>query len=294
MKTSMLAGLIALSMSMTPVMADDHNTIKTHTIKDSIHVISGDGGNITVVEDERGLLVIDSGLKPYSEDLLMSISDIADSPIRFLVNTHWHFDHVGANLGINETGTTILAHHNVHSRMQQGGNIAAFGREVAPATANELPVITYDNGIKFHWSNDILDVQHFPKGHTDGDSIVFFENANVVIMGDILFHGIYPFIDASSGGSMVGVINAVNHVISNIDDNTVVIPGHGGVTTDKTGLIAYRDMLETVYSTMLAMKNEGMSVEEIVAAKPTAQFDSEWNDGFIKADTWVKIIYDAM
>jgi glyoxylase-like metal-dependent hydrolase (beta-lactamase superfamily II) len=291
----MAAGLALFGAIVTPsTMADDHNKIQSHAVNEYIHVISGDGGNITVVQDERGLLVVDSGLRPYSEDLLMTISDIADAPVKYLVNTHWHFDHVGANAAMNDMAATIFAHHNVHQRMVSGGKIAAFGRDVAPAEPQELPVVTYDDGLRFHWGNDVLDVVHFPAGHTDGDSVVFVEGANTVIMGDIFFHSMYPFIDASSGGSLQGVINAVSDVLAKINDDTVVIPGHGGITTNKAELTAYRDMLQSMYTTLAAMKKAGKSAEEAVAAKPTAAFDAEWNDGFLKADTWVKVVYDAI
>lgn len=293
--TSLIVGIsFAASTLLTIAHADNHPDLKTHAITENIHVITGDGGNITVVNDDRGLLVIDDGLSTKAEELMMTLSDIADKPVKYLLNTHWHYDHVGGNNTVVADGATIFAHNNVHTRMLKGGTIAAFGAEIAPAKPHELPVITYQDGLRFHWGSDIFDVQHVPAGHTDGDSIVFVENANVVIMGDIYFHSIYPFIDASSGGSVSGVIQAVNKVLAQINDDTIVIPGHGGATAKKADLAHYRDMLVSVQTALSDMKKQGKSVDEAVAAKPTAQFDAEFNDGFLKADTWVKVVYDAI
>lgn len=296
MEMKHIAGVIALlgAMHLPTANANDHSNIKTTSITDNIHVISGNGGNITVVKDDRGLLVIDDGLNSMSEELMMTIGDMADTPVKFLLNTHWHYDHVGGNGNMVDAGATILAHNNVHKRMVKGGTIAAFNAEIAPAKGDELPVITYDDGIRFHWGNDVFDVQHFPSSHTDGDSVVFVDDANMVIMGDVYFHSMYPFIDASSGGSMSGVITAVSRVIDGIDNDTVVIPGHGGVTATKDDLVSYRNMLQAMYAKLAAMKNAGKSAEEAVAAKPTAEFDAEFNDGFLKADTWVKVVYEAI
>jgi cyclase len=291
-----IAGMLAIlgTLQLPLANADDHNTLKTTAITDTIHVVSGNGGNVTVVKDTRGLLVIDDGLNSKSEELMMTVGDMADTPVKFLVNTHWHYDHVGGNAAMHDDGATILAHHNVHQRMVNGGTIAAFNAEIAPAKADELPVITYHEGLRFHWGNDVFDVQHFPAGHTDGDSVVFVKEANVVVMGDIYFHSMYPFIDASSGGSVKGVVNAVSQVIEVINDDTVVIPGHGAVTASKDDLISYRDMLQTMHDKLAAMKKAGKTADEAVAAKPTAEFDAEFNDGFLKADTWVKVVYDAI
>lgn len=294
MKPLALAVTLLGALHAPLLSADNHPQIISTSVTDSIHVLSGDGGNITVVKDERGLLVIDDGLKSMDEELMMTLGDMADTPVKYLLNTHWHYDHVGANGAMHDNGATILAHHNVHKRMVSGGTIAAFGAEIAPATADELPVITYHDGIRFHWGGDIYDVQHVAAGHTDGDSIVFVDDANIVIMGDIYFHSMYPFIDASSGGSIKGVISAANKVINSIDDDTVVIPGHGGVTAGKADLIGYRDMLQTMHDKLAAMKAAGKSADEVVAAKPTAEFDAEYNDGFLKADTWVKLVYDSL
>lgn len=279
---------------MSPIAYAQDNQLDIHSLSDTVHVISGDGGNVTVIKDDRGLLVIDAGLRSKQEELMMTLAEMSDLPISKLVNTHWHYDHVGGNSGMADQGATVMAHSNVRDRMMKGGTIAAFGAEIPPASDDELPVITYQDAIQLHWGGLALDVQHFPGGHTDGDSIVFVDGNDIVVMGDIYFHSIYPFIDVSSGGSIGGVIVALDKVLSRIDDSTVVIPGHGGATATKQDLMDYRHMLASVQRDLSAIKKTGKSLQEVLDAKPTAAFDAVYNDGFLKADTWVKLIYESL
>ncbi|MEY3018929.1 MAG: hypothetical protein RL336_2064 [Pseudomonadota bacterium] len=279
---------------MSPLAQSQDHTLDIHSLSDTVHVICGDGGNVTVIKDDKGLLLIDAGLRSKQEELLMTIAEMSDIAIAQLINTHWHYDHVGGNSGLVDQGAVVMAHRNVRDRMMVGGTIAAFGAEIPPAADKELPVITYQDGINLHWGGLGLNVQHFPAGHTDGDSIVFTDDNRLVVMGDIYFHSIYPFIDASSGGSISGVIAAVDKVLSRIDESTIVIPGHGGATATKQDLMDYRHMLSSVQRDLTAMKQADKTLQEVLEAKPTAAFDAVYNDGFLKADTWVKLIYESL
>jgi glyoxylase-like metal-dependent hydrolase (beta-lactamase superfamily II) len=263
-------------------------------LSDNLYMLSGKGGNLAVSTGTDGILLIDDDYADMADKTRAAIKAISDEPVKFLINTHWHFDHTGGNEMLGDSGTIIVAHDNVRERLLNGGFITAFNLDVAPANKKALPVLTFAQSMSFHWNNDTIDVIH-PSGaaHTDGDAVILFKNDNVLHMGDLYFNKMYPFIDASSGGSMKGVIDSVTMLLDKIDDKTRVIPGHG-LLSNKAELLEYRNMLQAVYSKVLALKTSGKTLEQVVAAKPTAAFDEKWNGGFLKADAWVGIIYAAI
>ena len=242
---------------------------------------------------QDGTFLIDDQYAPLTDRILEAISAVTDKPVRFLVNTHWHYDHTGGNENIGKGGTIIVAHDNVRKRLAKGQFMKAFNANIPPAPPKALPVITFDDSVTFHWNNETLQVVHSQPAHTDGDAVIYFERANVAHVGDLFFNGFYPFIDAGSGGSLEGLIEGVDEVLGRIDDNTKVIPGHGPLGS-KADLKAYRDMLATVHGRMTELIKEGKNIDEIVAAKPTADYDEKWGGGFLKPDPWVKIVHSVM
>ena len=267
--------------------------IKTIPVADGVYLLAGRGGNIGLFVGQDGAFLIDDQYAPLTDKILEAISAVTDKPVRFLVNTHWHGDHTGGNENIGKGGTIIVAHDNVRKRLAKGQFMKVFNANIPPAPPKALPVITFADGVTFHWNNETLEVVHSKSAHTDGDAVVYFKSANVVHVGDLFFNGIYPFIDAGSGGSLEGVIAGVDDVLGRIDDNTKVIPGHGPLG-NKVDLKAYRDMLATVHGRMTELIKEGKNIDEIVAAKPTADYDAKWGGGFLKPDKWVKIVYSVM
>ena len=267
--------------------------IKTIPVAEGVYMLAGRGGNIGLFVGQDGAFLIDDQYAPLTDKILEAISAVTDKPVRFLVNTHWHGDHTGGNENIGKGGTIIVAHDNVRKRLAKGQFMKVFNANIPPAPPKALPVITFADGVTFHWNNETLEVVHSKSAHTDGDAVVYFKSANVVHVGDLFFNGIYPFIDAGSGGSLEGVIAGVDDVLGRIDDNTKVIPGHGPLG-NKVDLKAYRDMLATVHGRMTELIKEGKNIDEIVAAKPTADYDAKWGGGFLKPDKWVKIVYSVM
>jgi cyclase len=287
--------LLACALSLVAVAQTDADKIDVTTteIKPGLHILMAPhGSNMALVVGEEGALLIDDHLKEVGEKLQQAISTITDKPVKYLVNTHWHFDHAGNNTRFGDQGTIIVAHRNVRQRLENGQVIKALGLDIPPAPAAALPAITFDQGLTFHWAGDTLEVVHLDPAHTDGDAVVYFLNQNVVHMGDLYFNDMYPFIDSSSGGSLSGMVAGVDVVLARIDGETVVIPGHGALS-NKAEMQDFRNMLATVSERIAAMKSEGKSRQEVVAAKPTAEFDSRYGINYLEPDAWVNIVYEA-
>lgn len=286
------AAMLAVSASFADVHADEL-TISAKPVRQGIHMLVGRGGNVGVLTGKQGILVIDDQYADHSEALNNTLASLSDKPVEFLINTHWHSDHTGGNEFFGSNGAKIVAHENVRKRLVEGGEIAAFGLKVPPAEKEALPVMTYDQGMRFYWNGQTIDLTHPNPAHTDGDTVVYFKEANVVHTGDLFFNGLFPFIDASSGGRIRGVIDAVDTVLSRINDKTLIIPGHGPLS-NKAELQTYRDMLVTVADRVEQLKAAGKTRDEVIAAKPTAEFDKVWGDGFLTPDVWTGIVFDAI
>lgn len=253
--------------------------LKTQDLGNGIYVIFGPGGNIGASVGEDGVILIDDKFDRLSSFLIAAIGEITDKPIRFLINTHWHGDHTGANQALSKVGAVIVAHDNVRERLSTDQVQELFSRTIPASPEAALPVITFDQQITFHINGHTARVYHVPNAHTDGDSIIYFETANVVHMGDLYFAGAYPFVDIDSGGGTSGLLAGLDLVLSMINDETQVISGHGGVT-GKAELRDYRDVVLELHNRLVEMIADGKSLEEVLEAKITSDFDEVWGNGF--------------
>jgi cyclase len=268
-------------------------TIKATAVRGSVHMLTGAGGNLGVSVGDDGVFLIDDQFAPLSEKIKAAIATISAKPVKFLVNTHWHGDHVGGNENFGKDGAIIVAHDNVRKRMSTDGFIKAFNREVKAAPKDALPVVTFADSVTLHLNGETMKVIHVDPAHTDGDSVIFFEQANVLHTGDLFFNGLYPFIDLSSGGNIDGVIAAAARLIPMVDDETKIIPGHGPLAT-KADYQKYHDTLKAIRDNVAKLVAAGKSMDEVIAAKPSAEFDAEWGNGFMKPATFLSIVYDSL
>ncbi len=267
--------------------------ITTETVADGIYMMQGSGGNIGVLVGDDGVVLIDDQYGPLTDKITAAVAKISEQPIRMIINTHWHGDHSGGNENLAKAGALIIAQDNVRRRMSTKFFSEFFQSEVPASPAAALPVLTFDRSVSLHLNGHTIRAEHVPAAHTDGDAIIWFEEANVVHMGDTYFEGFYPFIDRNSGGSIRGMIAAIDTALLKINADTKVIPGHGPLS-DRTKLVRFRDLLATVANRMQALIADGKNLAEIQASKPTAEFDAQWGNGFIKPDQWVDMIYRGM
>ena len=265
--------------------------IQTIPLNSGVYMLMGDGGNIAISVGEDGVFMVDDQFAPLSDKIKAAIAKLTDQPVKFIVNTHWHFDHVGGNENFAKGGTVIVAHNNVRKRMATEQFIEAFQRTVPPSPKAALPMVTFFDGTTFHMNGQTIGVQHTQiPAHTDGDSIIYFEEANVLHAGDTYFNGLYPFIDSSSGGSLVGMISAVETMLKFTNDQTKIIPGHGPLSNKKQ-LTEYLVLLNHVQAKVNDALASGMSLDAFLASKPTAKYDDTWGKAFLSPEKFLTIVY---
>ena len=261
--------------------------IKATQVAGSVWMLQGSGGNIGVSVGDDGIVMVDDQFAPLVPKIKAALAKISQKPVRFLVNTHWHFDHVGGNAGMAETAA-ILAHENVRKRMLVGADIPAFNMKIAPAEPRALPVLTYQRDVTIWLNGEPVHAIHPPPGHTDGDTVVLFTKSNVVHMGDDFFATGFPFVDLDSGGSVRGLIGAIDELLPQIPPDAKVIPGHGPLQT-VADLKKYRNRLDEIVALVGRGLKSGKTVEQMQKEKILAPYD-DWNEGFVKADQFVATV----
>lgn len=278
-----------------PLGAQDWARVEVRTIPvaDNVYLLAGAGGNIALSTGEDGALLVDAGYEQLAGKIDAAVRRVAQAPARLVINTHWHFDHVGGNQHLRQAGALIVAHENVRRRMSQDRFITVIERQVPPSPSEALPMLTVTESLTLHWNGDQVEVHPVGPAHTDGDSIVHFRKANVLHLGDICFNGMYPFFDVNAGGSLDGLVQALDQALALAGDKTRIIPGHGPLT-DAAGLRTYRNTLATVRDRVRGLVQQGKSRAEVIADKPTREFDAQWGQSWLDADTWVGLIYDGM
>jgi glyoxylase-like metal-dependent hydrolase (beta-lactamase superfamily II) len=281
-KNVFAASLVALLFSyQTQAQSGfDDVTIESKSIAGSVHMLVGAGGNIGVSAGDDGILIVDDQYAPLAEKIAGALAGISEAKTRYVINTHYHGDHTGSNAFFHEhKDATIFAHENVRVRL-------ASGKDADPAA---LPVVTYEQGVKFHFNGETIHVFHLPGGHTDGDSVVWFEQPDVLHTGDLYFKDMFPYVDLGAGGSVKGYIASVQTILDKIDDDTSIIPGHGSLAS-KADYQRFLDMIKETYAYVQAKKASGMSEDDIVAGGLESKWDS-WSWRFITTERWIRTLY---
>ncbi len=291
---SIIASGLALLLA-GPLRGQERAQVEIHTtqLAEHLYALIGVGGNVVLSVSEQGGLLVDSGYPGLTDHLVAAIRQHCDKPIRLLVNTHWHFDHVGGNETLAAAGALIIAHENVQQRMSGTQHLHGLDLSMPPAPPGARPVITFEEVLTVSWEGAPVCIIHVPPAHTDGDCFVHFTAANVLHVGDIWFNGSYPYIDINAGGSLDGMIAAADRALALADDETQIVPGHGPVGR-KPELQAYRDMLVAVRDRIDRAIRAGQSREDVIAGKPTRDFDARHGQFGFDPDTWVGLAYDAM
>jgi len=261
----------------------DENPVTAEKLSDSVYVLFGQGGNIAASVGEDGIYIIDDQFAKLSNDIKKTISDLKPGSAEFVINTHHHGDHTGGNENFAKAGAHVIAHDNVHKRLE----------EKHGANSDYLQRISFGHDLKLHFNNEHAHVVHYAHAHTDGDSVIFFNNDNIVHMGDIYFNfGSLPFVDVDSGGSVDGILAAVNDVIKQIDERTIVIPGHGPVS-DRSGLVTYAKLVKKAKDLMLKAMQNNASLEQVIKADPLEELGLEYA-GWLPKEKVTTLFYRSL
>ncbi|AXT18456.1 MBL fold metallo-hydrolase [Flavobacteriaceae bacterium AU392] len=269
----------------------DNVTMKSTKITDNIYMLQGAGGNIGLLIGEDGVFMIDDQYRELSDKIKNAVTEITSQPIKYVFNTHWHFDHAGSNEAFGEKAQ-IIAHKNVRKRLKEDHVITPFGWDVKALTKSGWPVITFDEGFKMYLNNEEINMIHGPAAHTDGDAFVFFKEANVIHTGDIFVRYGFPFIDAYSGGSIDGMIDILEKIIELSNNETVIIPGHGALSK-QADVKEVRNMLIETKKLILDAKNEGRSKEELIDSNILSAYSERWSGNFIDTGLFIQLVYEG-
>jgi glyoxylase-like metal-dependent hydrolase (beta-lactamase superfamily II) len=288
MRTLLVACLLSASTLLASAQNDrfDKVQIKVQPVAGSVYMLEGAGGNIGVSVGEDGIVIVDDQFAPLAPKIKAALKGLSDKPVRFVINTHWHGDHVGGNAQFG-TDSTIIAQENVRERMLVGSKPPM--RDVKPAPKEALPIITFNDRASVHLNGEDIKAIHFAAGHTDGDSIIYFTKSNVIHMGDDFVTYGFPFVDLESGGSVQGMINAVEKVIATAPADAKVIPGHGPLST-VADMKPYVLMLHETRAKVAAGIKQGKTLDQLKQEKVLAGYE-KWSGDFISTDKWIETIY---
>ncbi len=261
---------------------------KTH-VAGSVHMLRGAGGNVGVSVGEDGLLIVDDEYAEMAGKLKAALNGLGRGKPKFVLNTHWHFDHVGGNTTFGPEAV-IIAHENVRRRLSEPQTL--FGRTIEPLPKKGLPEVTFDESLSLHFNGERIRAVHFPAAHTDGDVVIYFTDSNVVHMGDLMFNGQFPFVDLSHGGDVEGLTRSVKTILDGLAPAAKIIPGHGPLA-DKGDLTAYHEMLVKTTDIVRKRIAAGKSREDVIAEGLPKEW-ARWAAGFITTDRWLEIVYGSL
>jgi len=291
-KTVLLAFLLFASSSAAFAQEDYSKVeIKATKVTGNIYMLEGSGGNIGVSVGPDGILIVDDQFAPLAEKIRAALKTLGEGKLKFILNTHWHGDHTGGNAPLGRDAP-IIAHDNVRKRLSTEQRLEFFKMTVPASPKEALPVITFDQSLSVHFNGEEIKVIHFPHGHTDGDSVIFFTTSNVVHLGDDFFSGRFPFVDLDSGGSVQGLAKNIGEIIPKIPAGAKLIPGHGPLATIDD-LKTYHRMLQETTQFVQKQMSKKKTLEQIKKEGLPAEWKA-WGEGFVKTDQWIDLVYASL
>jgi glyoxylase-like metal-dependent hydrolase (beta-lactamase superfamily II) len=271
----------------------ENSPLQVTSLSQGLYVFSGDGGDVTAIVGDSSTLVIDSGLASRVTELSEAIFKATMRPVTRLVNTHWHFDHTGGNAYFGSAGVIIIAEENVKKQLSSVQDVPFVGLRDGRYPSQALPGVTYSSSMILRQGSQRLTLENYGSAHTDGDTVIYIAPANVAVVGDIFSNRVYPIIDLVSGGSIDGMIHSVDRILAQTDEQTKIVPGHGSVAT-RADLQEYRDMLVQVQQSIKDLIAAGKTMDDVVAAAPTKDFDARWGSGYVTPEVFTKMVFSSL
>jgi glyoxylase-like metal-dependent hydrolase (beta-lactamase superfamily II) len=264
--------------------------ISVTKLRGNVSVLEGSGGNIAVLTGRDGKVLVDAGITASRPRIMEALNSLSGDAVKHLINSHWHFDHTDGNEWLHSVGAEITAHENTRKHLSTTTRVEDWNFTFPPARSGALPTKVFDNEQTLHLNGSTLALKKYSPAHTDSDISIGFPDADILHVADTFWNGHFPFIDYSTGGSIDGMIGAAEANVARVTDKTIVIPGHGPIGS-RSQLIEFRDMLVSVREKVSALKTEGKSVDEVVAAKPTTDYDAKWGGFVIDGNFFTRLVY---
>jgi glyoxylase-like metal-dependent hydrolase (beta-lactamase superfamily II) len=284
--------LFGVDGSPVTIIRDAAATAKINVTKlrGNVSMLEGSGGNIAVLTGRDGKLLVDAGITASRPRITEALASLSNDPVKHLINSHWHFDHTDGNEWLHSIGAEITAHENTRKHLSVTTRVEDWNFTFPPAPSGALPTKLFDSEQTLHLNGSTIALKKYSPAHTDSDISVEFTDADIVHVADTFWNGHFPFIDYSTGGSIDGMIRAAETNVAKVTDKTIVIPGHGPIG-NKSQLTEFRDMLVSVREKVADLKNQGKSLDEVVAAKPTANYDAKWGGFVIDGNFFTRLVY---
>ena len=268
--------------------------IKVHRLRGNVSILEGSGGNIAVLTGADGKVFIDAGITASRPRILEAANGLSRDPIRHLINTHWHFDHADGNQWLNAEGVAILAHENTRKHLLVAQRVEDWDFNFPSPSLAAIPTEVFSSEKTLNLNRSTLALKYYGPAHTDSDISVTILDADILHTGDTYWNGVYPFIDYSTGGNIEGMLKAAEANLAAATGRTIVIPGHGKPVSNKAELSAYRDMLFAIHDNVSKLKQQGRSLDETIAAKPTAAYDAKWGQFVISPAFFTRLVYQGV
>jgi glyoxylase-like metal-dependent hydrolase (beta-lactamase superfamily II) len=282
-----------LDLVPTMIHAATTTSISVHPLRRNVAVLEGSGGNITVLNGEDGKLLVDGGFSVSQPRISAALDSISQDPLRHLINTHWHTDHTDGNQWLHSAGAAITAQENTRKHLSIVTRVAGWDWDFPARPVGALPTTTFDTRHEMQFNHTNIILEGYGRAHTDSDISVRFVEADILLVADTWWNGVYPFIDYSTGGSIDAQIRAAQRNVDAVTADTIVVPGHGPIG-NRAGLIEFRDMLVAIREKVAGLKRQGMTVFEVIAAKPTAAFDAKWGQFLITPSAFTGLVYHGV